>query len=201
MGIIRLFRWLLGLDRSGKSLDSPRFQIKEGKISWECHVCHARREVPIQRKGTITTTCSECGTKRTITDGTLDPPGGIFSKKRKIVFVTRATLKELRAKNNSQEEEDIKVRERLVYHEDYDCAFAHKDYEIDGVLFAYNTGVVEAKYKSDLELCKACAGVEFEPCDRCRGKGYIPRFSHVQNGICFKCQGQGYLEKYPEKED
>lgn len=162
-------------------------------------MCHTPQEVPLQRRGTTTTTCSECGTKRTVTDGILDPPEGIFSRDREIVFVTRATLKELQEKKSSKNEPDVHVRDRLVYHEDYDCAFAHKDYEIDGILVAYNTGVVEAKYRSGLELCKACAGVEFEPCNRCGGRGDIPRFSHVQDGICFKCRGKGYIEKYPEE--
>lgn len=26
-------------------------------------------------------------------------------------------------------------------------------------------------------------------CDRCSGMGYLPQFSHVQEGICFKCHG------------
>jgi hypothetical protein len=26
-------------------------------------------------------------------------------------------------------------------------------------------------------------------CDRCNGSGYIPRFNHVEHGICFKCRG------------
>ena len=28
-------------------------------------------------------------------------------------------------------------------------------------------------------------------CDRCGGSGYLPQFSHVENGICFKCGGEG----------
>lgn len=27
-------------------------------------------------------------------------------------------------------------------------------------------------------------------CGRCGGRGYIPRFRHVMNGICFKCLGR-----------
>ena len=29
------------------------------------------------------------------------------------------------------------------------------------------------------------------PCIRCGGTGFIPRYSHVQNGICFRCGGDG----------
>lgn len=30
---------------------------------------------------------------------------------------------------------------------------------------------------------------ELETCDRCGGSGFLPQYSHVQNGICFKCHG------------
>ena len=30
-------------------------------------------------------------------------------------------------------------------------------------------------------------------CDKCGGSGYIPRYSHVANGICFKCGGEGVI--------
>lgn len=29
-------------------------------------------------------------------------------------------------------------------------------------------------------------------CSRCNGFGYIPKYDHVENGICFKCYGVGY---------
>ncbi len=28
-------------------------------------------------------------------------------------------------------------------------------------------------------------------CDRCYGKGYLPHYRYVQNGVCFKCSGWG----------
>jgi hypothetical protein len=195
----RLLRWLFGYDSSGEHIDFPRFTVEEGKVQWDCHVCETRLRVPLRRNDTLRTECPECGTTRMVTDGVPAPPGGFQSKGRDTVFVTRATLKELRAKR--QGIPDVDVRNRLVYHDERDCAFAHKDYEVNGVLVAYNTGVVEAEYKSELSLCKACAGVEFEPCDRCSGRGDIPEYSHVQDGICFKCQGDGYLESHPVGED
>lgn len=30
-------------------------------------------------------------------------------------------------------------------------------------------------------------------CDRCGGRGYLPQYSHVENGICFKCGGEGVI--------
>ena len=32
-------------------------------------------------------------------------------------------------------------------------------------------------------------------CSRCNGKGYIPRFWHIQDGICFSCSGSGQIQK------
>ncbi|QNJ98139.1 hypothetical protein [Constantimarinum furrinae] len=34
--------------------------------------------------------------------------------------------------------------------------------------------------------------LEFGPCDRCVGKGYLKEYKHVENGRCFKCSGSGY---------
>lgn len=31
-------------------------------------------------------------------------------------------------------------------------------------------------------------------CRRCRGTGRLPRFSHVDGGLCFHCQGAGVVE-------
>ena len=28
-------------------------------------------------------------------------------------------------------------------------------------------------------------------CDRCNGSGKIPKYKHIENGICFKCRGVG----------
>lgn len=33
---------------------------------------------------------------------------------------------------------------------------------------------------------------DLEKCDRCGGKGYMPEYRHVENGVCFKCRGTGY---------
>lgn len=38
------------------------------------------------------------------------------------------------------------------------------------------------------------------PCDRCHGAGWIPKYSHVEGGICFKCYGAKYNE-FIENED
>lgn len=30
-----------------------------------------------------------------------------------------------------------------------------------------------------------------ELCNRCGGSGYLPKYEHIENGICFKCWGEG----------
>jgi len=32
-------------------------------------------------------------------------------------------------------------------------------------------------------------------CPRCNGRGFIPSYKHVQDGICFECGGKGLLTK------
>ena len=31
-------------------------------------------------------------------------------------------------------------------------------------------------------------------CNRCYGAGWIPKYSHIESGICFKCHGAKYIE-------
>lgn len=33
----------------------------------------------------------------------------------------------------------------------------------------------------------------YSKCDRCNGSGFLPQYSHIQNGICFKCGGEGVV--------
>ena len=35
---------------------------------------------------------------------------------------------------------------------------------------------------------------EYKLCPRCGGEGYLPEYSHVQNGICFKCEGKSVFK-------
>lgn len=35
--------------------------------------------------------------------------------------------------------------------------------------------------------------LEYEPCSKCHGTGYIPEYRHVQEGLCFQCMGNRYL--------
>lgn len=43
-------------------------------------------------------------------------------------------------------------------------------------------------YKSDKTLI-----ANLKECDRCDGSGYLPQYSHVENGTCFKCGGEGVV--------
>lgn len=41
--------------------------------------------------------------------------------------------------------------------------------------------------------------VKKESCDRCDGKGILPEYMHIMDGICFCCWGSGYKELYWHK--
>ena len=130
------------------------------------------------------------------------------------VYVTKATKEEVELKELGIEEVSRggvtrKIRPRLVYHTNYDCEFAHKDYLKDGEFIAPNSGVILNKYNEYLEPCLVCRyeGMEvcskcdgygimpIQDCGRCGGSGYIERYSHVQGGVCFKCNGKGSLRE------
>lgn len=32
-------------------------------------------------------------------------------------------------------------------------------------------------------------------CPKCQGKGYLPNYKHVEDGICFLCYGSGIITK------
>ena len=34
---------------------------------------------------------------------------------------------------------------------------------------------------------------DIEPCQRCKGRGYISQYKNVQNGICFECLGKRFV--------
>lgn len=36
--------------------------------------------------------------------------------------------------------------------------------------------------------------MNYTPCQRCNGMGYLPEFNYVENGICFRCRGARFEE-------
>lgn len=40
----------------------------------------------------------------------------------------------------------------------------------------------------------ALVRMNFTPCRRCNGYGYLQEYKHIQNGICFRCKGERYEE-------
>lgn len=49
--------------------------------------------------------------------------------------------------------------------------------------------------KSYYRLGNTLELIDNEDCQRCDGGGYIPKYDHVENGICFKCYG-GLYEQF-----
>jgi DnaJ-class molecular chaperone len=53
------------------------------------------------------------------------------------------------------------------------------------------------KSKLNLDLLKSKIRMVVKvTCDRCNGVGRIPRYNHVEGGICFKCRGSKEFVKY-----
>lgn len=76
----------------------------------------------------------------------------------------------------------------------------HKVYRQDREVWDYPS-------KELTTLCETCheslhqttevPRIKLTPCLRCGGLGHIPRFRHVENGICFRCHGDKYEEYIP----
>lgn len=45
-----------------------------------------------------------------------------------------------------------------------------------------------AQVKGELKV------MNYTPCIRCNGTGYLPEYKHVENGICFRCRGVRFEE-------
>lgn len=190
------------LDRG--QLSTIAFSTEGQKVRWACPTCHHQLQVPLLRYSRIACRCPSCESAFDIVRGLVAPassaPRGPSGVHPLVVYVTRATFQEVEAKlkglNHVTDGKGIylrPVRPNLVYHSNRDCLFAHMDYEEDGHVVAFNSGVVATQYNSLLGLCAVCAGLAPESCDRCGGRGDLPQFRHVQNGICFKCDGKGYV--------
>ena len=67
------------------------------------------------------------------------------------------------------------------------CADCHK---------AVHAEAIVPIYDCDPEIGKPVSLVKYETCHRCDGKGFIPKYSHVEDGICFNCWGSGYKNFY-----
>ena len=85
----------------------------------------------------------------------------------------------------------------------------------------YIYGSLAWEYKSNalITLCANCHGLvhrtisplcyfnngdslvpmNFTPCHRCNGAGYLHQYKHVENGICFRCEGKRYEELIGQK--
>ena len=74
----------------------------------------------------------------------------------------------------------------------------HKLYRQDRNPWDYDNGEL-------ITLCEECherlhrsgeivKWIKLTPCYRCGGKGYLPQYKHVEDGICFRCRGEKYEE-------
>lgn len=171
----------------------PVFSISKNSIKWRCKLCDHLQNTPIAKHDTtLIIICENCGKKHQVSDNGILIRKLLGSYQEEIIYVTNATAKELFAKIKN--DDSIFIRPRLIYHTKYECELAHKDFVVDGVLVALNSGVRKHLPNDFLNLCKGCAGVKFIKCPRCGGEGYIRRYKHIEGGICFRCWGAKYEE-------
>lgn len=178
------------LFRERKIVDplQPVFSINKQSIKWRCKVCDYEQMSPINKyEDALKIKCNNCGKNHQVSNAGISFKRLLGSYQEKIVYVTNATANELTAKIKN--DLSVKIRPRLVYHIKYECELAHKDFIKYGELIAMNTGVIEHLPNDYLNICDACAGIQYINCPRCGGKGVIPQYHHIQEGICFRCWG------------
>jgi hypothetical protein len=60
---------------------------------------------------------------------------------------------------------------------------AHTKEEVDPISWGQIALIISKAFKDDIAT--------YEPCWKCEGKGRIPHYMHIHDGICFKCCGTG----------
>ena len=70
------------------------------------------------------------------------------------------------------------------YHTDYEtyCTWCHLETHENEVIKCYNL------------INNRLITVKLTPCQRCFGKGILPKYEHIENGICFRCLGKRFEE-------
>ena len=98
----------------------------------------------------------------------------------------------------------MKADIHFIYRSEYPTSLNvhHKLYRQDRNAWDYNS-------KELTTLCEECheflhsttevRKIPLTPCSRCGGHGFIPRFKHIENGICFRCGGAKYDEYIDRK--
>ncbi len=61
------------------------------------------------------------------------------------------------------------------------CNWCHWDFHEKNIVPVYES------FNSEKNL-------NYHPCPRCNGAGWLPEYSHVEHGVCFQCRGVKYLE-------
>ena len=70
-------------------------------------------------------------------------------------------------------------------------AAAEGDEAREASLEAQILGLSKVKERLVADCKAAVAAARAESCPFCGGRGVIPKFSHIANGVCFRCDGEG----------
>lgn len=109
--------------------------------------------------------------------------------------------------NDEDELNDLKICRVYVQKRPLVLQVHHKHYMMDKKAWEYDD-------KDLVTLCQNCHSklhqlipvkaytivnekmivMNYTPCQRCNGAGYLPEYNYVENGICFRCRGARFEE-------
>lgn len=113
---------------------------------------------------------------------------------------------------NEQELENLELYRVYIQKEALTLSVHHKRYMIGNYAWEYEDDDL-------VTLCQSCHSkvheflpvqtyakvnghlkvMNYTPCVRCNGTGYLPEYNHVENGICFRCRGARFEELIPDQ--
>lgn len=106
-------------------------------------------------------------------------------------------------------EKEVVMSEEFFLQERYYQMQVHHKYYVRGKLpWEYDVKALqtvchychkEIHQKGPIPVYELDGGVNYEytfECRKCDGIGYIPRYSHVKNGVYFACMGDGFIGVY-----
>jgi hypothetical protein len=114
------------------------------------------------------------------------------------------------------DEKWIKKRKKILRRDGFKCKMcgSNNNLEVHHRYYIYSHKPWDYSDSALVTLCESChkiihktmtpfvyyrgidglSQMDFTPCERCGGTGYLPQYKHVEDGICFRCRGLRYEE-------
>lgn len=175
------------LKKYGSKEDIPYYILLETE-EWK-----RKREEILERDGKK---CLRCGTgdtnfgpglghhelvTKTYTDTIRDPDGNIREY-------------EIRHERVKGYEESRYLQVHHKYYVYGDPPWRYKDEALETVCRKCHQKIHKEENIYVYESRDKISAKKLTPCRRCGGKGVIPPYNHVKNGICFRCEGERFEE-------